>query len=352
MSDRQVWRVDRAGSLDRLKLQTEALPALKAGQAGVAVKAVGLNFADVFACLGLYSATPPGSFVPGLEFAGVVEQVGDDVTNLSPGDLVVGLTRFGAYTTHINLDVRYLRRLPPGWTAAEGAAYPVQAITAWYAIRDLGACKTNAAVLVHSAAGGVGLNALAILSALGARVVATVGSRDKVPFLVAHTGLRADQIVVRDRRQFGAQLDEALRASGMAGFDLVLDGVAGPFFAPAYQRLCPAGRLVIFGAADLMPKGTRPDWLRLAPRYLRRPRVDPIQMITDNKSVMGFNLIWLWDRADRLGPVYDELALMMPRPPYVGMRFPFAGAPEAMRFLQGGASVGKVVLEIEQETGC
>jgi len=350
MPVRQVWRIDKAGSLDRLKSEQDELPGPGPGQVRVAIAAVGLNFADVFACLGLYSATPPGPFVPGLECAGVVEAAGTGVTGLVPGSAVVGLTRFGAYATHLNVDAKYLRSLPDGWTLADGAAYPVQAITAWYAIRDLGACKAGDAVLVHSAAGGVGLNALAILTALGARVVATVGGEAKMPFLMTHAGLRAEQIIVRDRRRFGAQLDEALQANGLDGFDLVLDAVAGPFFEPAYRRLRPAGRLVIYGAADLMPQGTRPNWLRLASRYLRRPHVDPVQMISDNRSVMGFNLIWLWDRADRLGSTYDELAAMIRRPPHIGKRFAFADAPAAMRYLQRGGSVGKVVLEIEPGT--
>jgi alcohol dehydrogenase len=151
---------------------------------------------------------------------------------------------------------------------------------------------------------------------------------------------------VRDRRRFGAQLDEALGATGMDGFDLVLDAVAGPFFRPAYQRLRPAGRLVIYGAADLMPAGAKPNWLKLAPRYLARPRLDPIGMVSENRSVMGFNLIWLWDQADRLTDAYAGFAPCITRPPYIGHRFPFADAPLALRHLQSGASVGKVILDI------
>jgi len=263
-----------------------------------------------------------------------------------PGDRVIGLTRFGGYATHIDADVRYLHPLPAGWAFADGAALPVQAITAWYAISDLGACKPGHAVLVQSAAGGVGLNALAILQEMGARVVATVGNESKSAFLVDHARLERRQIIVRDRRAFGRQLDEALRANGMDGFDLVLDAVAGPFFEPAYRRLRPAGRLVVYGAADLMPAGTRTNWLKLAARYLTRPRIDPINMVSANRSVMGFNLIWLWEEADRLPEAYRGLAPYITRPPYIGRRFPFGEAPAALRYLQGGGSVGKVVLEI------
>lgn len=349
-----VWRVGRAGSLDRLARRAEGLPDPGPGEAQVAVKAIGLNFADVFACLGLYSATPTGAFVPGLEFAGVVESLGPPSEGSGaptaqlpqPGDPVVGLARFGAYATSLNADRRYLRPIPAGWTFAEAAAFPVQALTAWYGLVELGSLKRRAVVLLHSAAGGVGLNALAILAHFDARVVATVGHAAKREFLRDRFGLLPEQIVVRDRRDFARQLDDALAALGCDGFDLVFDAVAGPYFEPAYARLRPEGRLVLYGAADLMPGRRRLDYVRLALRYLRRPRLDPLRMIAENKSVMAFNLIWLWDRADRLGSAYDGVSGVLQNPPFVSRRFDFGDAPAALRHLQSGTSVGKVVLEV------
>jgi alcohol dehydrogenase len=265
---------------------------------------------------------------------------------LQPGDRVIGLTRFGAYATAVNVDARYLRAVPAGWTFAEAAGFPVQALTAWYGLIELGALKRGAAVLLHSAAGGVGLNALAILTGFDARVVATVGHPAKRDFLIERFGLSSDQIIVRNRRTFGPQLDGALAALGLGGFDLALDAVAGPYFKAAYKRLRPEGRLVLYGAADLMPPRPRPDYLRLAMRYLRRPRLDPLRMIADNKSVMAFNLIWLWERAERLPPAYEQLSCFVQGPPFIGRRFPFTAAPAALGYLQSGESIGKVVLEV------
>ena len=224
---------------------------------------------------------------------------------------------------------------------------PAQALTAWYAIWELGGGAPGGTVLVHSAAGGVGLLALAMLRTIDARVVATVGRPEKREFLVREHGLAADAVVVRDARRFDAQLGAALRAVGRPGFDLVLDSVSGPYFLPGYRRLNPAGRLVIFGAADMMSGGARPNWLRLAWQYVTRPRVDPLAMITENRSVMGFNLIWLWDHVDRLAPALADLRRLVPRPPTIGRRFAFADAPAAMRYLQSGTSVGKVVLDVD-----
>lgn len=349
---RDVWRTDRAGSLDRLTRRSEDLPDPRPGEARVAVKAIGLNFADIFACLGLYSATPKGSFVPGLEFAGVVEAVapavsGDAVPSaIRPGDAVAGLTRFGGYATAINVPVAYLRPIRSGWSFAQAAAYPVQGLTAWYGLLGLGALERGDVVLLQSAAGGVGLNALSILAALDARVIAVVGRAAKREWLVEHRGLAPAQVIVRERRGFGAALDCALAAAGADGFDLVFDAVAGPFLQPAYARLRPAGRLVVYGAADFMPHRARANYLRLALQYLRRPRIDPLRMMSDNRSVMGFNLIWLWDRVDSLAASLDELDKLIIAPPLVGRRFPFADVHAAWRYLQSGESIGKIVLEL------
>jgi alcohol dehydrogenase len=350
--NREVWRIGRPGARDRLERHTEPLADPGPGEARVAVKMIGLNFADVFACLGLYSATPPGPFIPGLEVAGVVEALGaagartDAAGTIRPGDRVYGLTRFGGYATVVNLDVRYLRPAPPGWSFGEAAAFPVQALTAWYGLIELGAARAGDVVLVQSAAGGVGLNALTMLAGIGARMIATVGRPSKRDFLVGQRGVPADHIIVRDRRHFGAQLDRALATLGADGFDLVFDAVAGPFFRPAYQRLRPEGRYIVYGAADFMPKRPRLSYPALAWRYLRRPRLDPLQMIQENRSVMAFNLIWLWDQADRLPRAFAEIERLFRTPPLVGRRFPFAEAPAALRHLQSGESIGKVVLEV------
>jgi alcohol dehydrogenase len=346
---REAWRMPKAGSLARLTRVSEPLAPPGPGEATVRVEAIGLNFADVFACLGLYSATPEGAFVPGLECAGVVEALGPpgQAGGGAPrvGDRVMVVTRFGGYATRLNVDARLLHPIPEGWSAAEAAAYPVQALTAWYALCVLGDVEAGEALLVHSAAGGVGLHALEIARARGAKVIATVGSAAKRDFLVAQRGMVPDAVVVRDRRAFGAQLDRALAAAGAQGFDLVLDAVMGPFFRPAFDRLRPEGRHLVFGAAEFMTGGARPNPAVLAWRWLRRPRVDPLAMISENRAVMGFNLIWLWSELDRLPGAYEALARLDARRPHVGARLPFAQAPEALRLLQSGRTEGKVVLE-------
>jgi len=357
---REAWTIARAGSLDRLERRADTLGPPGPGEARIRVHAIGLNFADVFACLGLYSATPRGPFVPGLECAGVVEALGPPVemgaggTTASPpfsaGDRVIALTRFGAYATALNVRTTYLHRMPADWDFTQAAAWPVTALTAWYGLRRLARVEAGDCVLVQSAAGGVGLAALGLLDATGAHVVATVGHEGKREFLLRGYRLTPGAVLVRDARRFGEQLDLALRSIGRSGFDVIFDAVAGPCFRAAYDRLRPEGRYVLFGAADFMPHRSRPGYVRLAWKYLTRPRLDPLAMIAQNRSVMAFNLIWLWDEAARLPEAIGQTSRLVPAP-HVGRQFDFADAPAAMRYLQSGDSIGKVVLVVRDEPG-
>jgi len=235
--------------------------------------------------------------------------------------------------------------IPAGWSTAQAAAYPVQALTAWYGLVHLGRVGASDTVLVHSGAGGVGLHARALLSAVGATTIFTVGHEDKRDFLAETFGVAPERVIVRDRSRFGAQLDAALAIVGAPALTIVFDAVAGPYFRPAYDRLAPEGRHILYGAADFMAPRDRPSYIRLAGKYLTRPRIDPLAMIAANRSVIGFNLIWLWDQVERLAPALQQCMALLPDPPYIGARFRFDAVPAALRELQKGSSVGKVVVE-------
>lgn len=360
------WRIPRAGSLRRLQLETIDLPPPGPGEVQVDVVAVGLNFADIFACLGLYSATPSGAFVPGLECAGVIRALGPALPKSTPspssrgaskvlpsardwrvGDRVMVLTRFGGYSTRINIDARYLWPVPDNWTLSEAAAYPVQALTAWYGLLALGKITAQSLILLHSAAGGVGLNALRAIQRVGARVIAVVGDDRKRLWLNEHLGVALEDIMVRDRG-FPAALDRALARHEVSGFDLVFDAVYGPVFEAGFSRLAPEGCYVLYGAADFMSQGQRANPLRLAWQYLRRPRLDPLAMISQNRGLRAFNLIWLWEEVHRLPEAMQESLHWIAEAPLIGGRFKFDHALDALHTLQGGLTTGKLVLIVDE----
>jgi alcohol dehydrogenase len=347
---RRVWSIPRAGSLSRLTLITEPLLPPGPGEVQVDVTAIGINFADVFACLGLYSATPSGRFTPGLECAGRVRCVGTGVDRWRAGDRVMVLTRFGGYATVVNVGAETLWPIPESWSDAEAAAYPVQALTAWYGLTSLGNARRGAVVLVQSAAGGVGLNALQALQTLGARAVAVVGSATKREWLIGRYGLTPGTVIVRSRR-LAADLDAALASLDARGFDLVFDAVYGTDFYPSFARLSPEGRHVLFGAADFMSLGRRPNPFRLAWHYLRRPRLDPLAMISQNRGLLAFNLIWLWQEASRLPDAMQATLTLIPKPPHIGGRYALEDAHTALTAIQSGNTVGKLVLEPQRASG-
>ena len=196
MVERQVYRMPKAGSINDLKLQTEILQEPQADEVCVQVKAIGLNFADIFAMQGLYKATPPGSFIPGLEFSGEIVAVGNAVPEWKQGDKVMGATKFGGYVSHINIHHRYIVPLPADWSFEQGAGFLVQGLTAYYALTALGDLQKGMTVLIHSAAGGVGILANRICKKFEAYTIGTVGNSKKVEFLLKQESY--DDVIVRD----------------------------------------------------------------------------------------------------------------------------------------------------------
>jgi NADPH:quinone reductase-like Zn-dependent oxidoreductase len=232
-------------------------------------------------CSGCIALPPKGSFIPGLEFAGQEQTVGTGVHTLKPGDPVMGVTRFGAWASHLTVDHRYVRPLSPGWSFQAGAAYPVQALTAYDALCTLGHLQPHQTVLIHSAAGGVGLWANRIAKHFDAFTVGTIGHADKWAVLDEEG---YDRGIVRGR-DFPRQLAEALEGRPL---DLVLECIGGRILKASLRQLASRGRLVVYGAARYASPGSRPAYWKLLWHYLRRPRLDIEALIIDGKYTDRF----------------------------------------------------------------
>ncbi|MEM1219647.1 MAG: zinc-binding dehydrogenase [Bacteroidota bacterium] len=334
---RQVYRL-KAGSFQDLKLSEEEISAPERGEVLVDVKAIGLNFADVFAIWGLYGATPTEPFIPGLEFAGVVSQLGSETEGLEVGQRVMGVTRFGAYASHLKVDYRYLIPIPEDWDMSTGAAYLVQVLTAYYGLVELGKIEQGHTVLIHSAAGGVGTLANRIAKKFGAFTIGTVGSTRKVKFCQEEG---YDQVIVRGK-DFPEKLESAL-----AGRDLllVMECIGGNILAESFKRLAPRGRMVLYGSANYAQDGDRPNYLKLLWKFINRPKLDPRDLIESNRAVLGFNLIYLHERVELMHQMLAEVGQLGIKAPMVGHRYAFNELPTAVRFFRSGQSIGKVVVE-------
>jgi len=334
---RSSYRISRAGSLHRLRIVTEELPPPQDNEVTIEVRAIGLNFADVFTVLGLYRAAPTRDCIPGIEFSGVVVERGAHVSAIPVGSRVMGSIRFGAYTTCLNIDQRYVVPIPDGWTFEEGAAFIVQALTAYYALVPLGNLQPRQTVLIHSAVGGVGIYANRIAKRLSAFTIGTVGSASKVPVARAEG---YDEVIVR-HRSFKDDLRTALDGRPLA---LVLDAVGGRIQRQSFDALAETGRLVTYGLSDFGSRRPTPNYLRLAWRYLRLPRYHSLSLIEWNRSVLGFNLIWLYDRVDLLRSMLEEIQALALPPPRIGTVYPFAQMKSALRDFQSGTTTGKLIV--------
>jgi synaptic vesicle membrane protein VAT-1 len=337
-------RIDRPGSWKELKVVETEEPKTLPGQVKVDVAASGVNFADVLVRMGVYRSAQEyvgWPIVPGFEVAGTVREVGPGANRFSPGDRVFGVTRFSGYASVVVVPEEQLRRLPDAWTQTEGATFPTVFLTAWYALRELCRLRPGARILVHSAAGGVGGAALGIARICQAETVAVVGAAHKVG--PART-LGATHVVDKSSES----LWPAIERAAPDGFDVVLDPNGVETLFESYRHLRPGGRLVVYGFHSMFRRGRgRPDYLKLAYDYWRTPRFDPIRMTGSNKSVMAFNLSYLFDRTALFAEAMDELlgwvadGRLGPLPVEA---YPFDRVADAHRALESARTVGKLAI--------
>ncbi len=336
-----AYQIKKVGSLKNLNLINVILPNPLPDEVTIQVKAIGLNFADVFCIHGLYSAAPKENLIPGLEFSGVVINKGNSVNEFNIGDRVIGITRFGAFTTHINLNKKYFIKLPAEWSFEVGAGFVVQALTAYYAIKELGNIQRGQTVLIHSVAGGVGIYLNRIAKKYNCITIGTVGNKNKTEHIKDE---QIDHLLVRDDN-FLSGLKEIL---GNKKLDLILESLTGKYFKPTFEMLAPQGRAVVYGASNFATHTNFPNYFQLAYRYFTRPKVDILKLIEQNRSVMGFNLIYLYDKADYLKALLDEIIKLNLAKPLIGKTFKFNEMHTALKYFQTGKSFGKVVIKVDE----
>ncbi|MFI6134244.1 SDR family NAD(P)-dependent oxidoreductase, partial [Micromonospora sp. NPDC051141] len=317
--DRLSWRLDvsEPGSLDNLTVVDcpEAAAPLGVGQVRVGVRAAGLNFRDVLVGLGMY---PDPAAVMGSEAAGVVLEVGPDVTGMVVGDRVFGMFN-GALGPVAVTDHRVLARIPLGWSFTRAASVPIVFLTAFYALRDLAGVRAGQRILIHAAAGGVGMAAVQLARAWGLQVYATAsaGKWDTLRQMGVDDTHLASSRDLEFRRSF-------LTVTGGEGVDVVLNALAGEF---------------VDASLDLLPRGGQ---------FVEMGKTD-VRVAADHPGVV-YQAFDLSDAgADRIGQMLGEILdmfaadILQPLPVRV---FESTQAVQALRYLQAARHVGKVVLRL------
>lgn len=334
---RQIW-IPKNGASNVLDVREAEDPKAGPGEVAIDVRGAGVNFADIMARMGLYPDAPPLPCVVGYEVSGIVTEVGDGVEGLAVGDRVLAMTRFGGYATHVVVprsQVAQIGDMP----FERAAAIPVNYLTAWLMLRELGNVQAHHAVLVHAAAGGVGQAALQICKDVGATVFGTASAGK-------HERLKAagcDHCIDYRNEDFE---QEVLRLTDGRGVDIVLDAVGGKSFRKGYRLLRPMGRLFAFGVSSLAP-GNKRSIVSALRGLVQMPSFRPVTLMNDNRGVFGINLGHLWDDIDRLLPMLNAIVDKVHEgtfAPVVDRTFSFDEAAAAHQYLQDRKNFGKVVL--------
>jgi NADPH:quinone reductase-like Zn-dependent oxidoreductase len=338
--------IARPGSHDRLIVEDHPDPLPGPGEVSIAVEAAGVNYADCIVRMGLYSSAKKfvgWPITPGFEVAGRVQSVGAGVSRVAPGDRVVAVSLFGGYATRLVVPEHQVFALPNGLSTAQAAGIPAVYLTAWYALFELVKLRPGMKVLVHSAAGGVGGALLQLGKIAECITVGVVGSAHKVE---AARSLGADFVIDKT----SADLWREAERHAPDGYDVVLDANGIETLGEGYRHLAPGGRLVVYGFATMLPRAKgRPSYPKLAYDWVRTPRFSPLDMCDANKSVIAFNVSYLFPKTallrEGMEAIFGWLAEGKMVPPPV-TTFPFAKVADAHRAIESGPTVGKLVLEM------
>jgi NADPH2:quinone reductase len=323
------------GGPDTLVLEDMPSPSARPGWAVVSVKAVGVNFPDVLIIEDKYQFKPARPFAPGSEISGVVKEVGEGVTHVKVGDRVLGNTGWGGMAEELALEAHRLIPIPDAMPFDEAAAFIMTYGTSYYGLKDRGFLKPGQTLLVLGAAGGVGLAAVELGAAMGARVVAAASSQEKVDLAI---GRGAESGVVYPPGPFDRDGQKALAeqfkaACGPEGAHVVYDGVGGDYAEAAIRTMAWEGRFLVVG----FPAGI--------------PRIPLNLALLKSCDICGV----FWGAAVSRDPkahqqnVADLMALYEAGKirPHVSEHFPLARAAEAISHLASRKALGKVVVMVD-----
>jgi NADPH2:quinone reductase len=317
--------VDRLMEPSELRVSEAPTPKLWPGTLAVDVRAAGCNFFDILMCQGKYQVKPPFPFIPGAEASGVVAEVAGDVKGFAVGDRVLLSTPLGAFAERVVVAARGVWKMPASMSFEEAAAFPIVYPTSYAALVYRARLQPGEWLLVHAAAGGVGVAAVQIGKALGARVIATAGGAEKLEVARA---AGADVLIDYQREDFVERVKEA---TGGKGADVIYDSVGGDIFDQSLKCIAWSGRLLVIGFAGG-----------------RIPEVKANRILLKNISVVGLH--WgayalheparVPETMAALFRLYEEGKIK----PVIFGTYPLEEIPAALAALGGRKTWGKVIV--------
>ncbi|XP_062451313.1 synaptic vesicle membrane protein VAT-1 homolog [Rhea pennata] len=327
------------GGYEKVKVQARRGGGPRPGELSVRVRACGLNFADLLARQGLYERQPPPPSCPGMECAGTVCALGDGVRGRQVGDRVMVLARSGLWQEVVNVPANQTWLMPEGMSFEEGAAFPVNYITAYMILFDFGNLRPNQSVLIHMAAGGVGTAAIQLCKTIENVTIFGTASASK------HDALRESGVAHPiDYRTM--DYVEEVRKISPKGVDIVMDPLGGSDTSKAFHLLKPMGKLITYGVSNLVT-GQKKNLMAMAKTWWNQFSINALQLLHHNKAVCGYDLGNLDQENELLGGVIAKLINLYNQgkiKPKIDSVWPFEQVVDAMRQMQEKKNVGKVIL--------
>lgn len=327
--------IKRPGDYRVLKLEEHPDLTPAAGEVLVDVKATGVNYADIIIRWGLYESAKKfvgWPITPGFEFSGTVRETGEKV---------IGVKLFNAYADQVVVPREFLFPLPDRMSFEEAAGFPAVMLTAYHALFQNVVVRSGMTALIHSAAGGVGSSLVQLCRIKGIRTIGVIGSSHKRKYLEE---LGCDVIIDKSTED----LWKRVRDVAPEGVDLAFDANGVETMKESYKHLAPCGKLLVYGAHSMFPKkGGKVNWPKLAKDFLRTPRFNPLNMTSENKSLITFNLSFLFGRQDLFREAMDDLLKWYSEGKLAAPKvqtLPLSEVGEAHRLLESGQTIGKVVL--------
>ena len=336
---RAIW-IKKHGGPNVLEVRETPDPEPKSGEVRVRARACGLNFAEVMARQGLYPDAPKPPCIVGYEGSGVVDAVGQNVTGHRVGERVVYMSRFGGQSSVVCVPEQQLFKMPESMSFEEGAALPVNYLTAYHMLFLVKRIRSGDRVLVHMAAGGVGTAVLQLCRTVEGVVTIGTASAKKHDYVRGHG---CDHVIDYRNADY---VEEVKKITGGRGVDVVLDALGGPDWKKGYALLAPGGLLVAFGLANANVGGKR-SLVHALGQILGSPLYTVMKMMTDNRGIAGVNMGTLWGNIDLIKQEADALLDLYRAGkirPHIGATYPFSRAVDAYGELENGKNVGKVVL--------
>jgi len=341
--------VRRYGPPEVLEQSERPDPQPKPGEVVIRVRAVGVNFADLLQRMGLYPGSPKPPFVPGIEIAGVVEKVAEGAAGraaetgvLKRGDAVAAYTEFNGYAEWVSVPARYAYRLPPGMTFEDGAAISVNYLTAYHSMFTMGNLQPGDRILIHGAAGGVGIAAVQLARARGLVIFGTAGPA-KQEYL---RRIGVDHAIDHEKSDFVG----VVQKFAPDGIEMVMDPIGGKSWSRSLECLGPMGRLIAYGFSSTAGPEGKKSLMRAGMALLQTPRFHPLKLMASNIAVIGVNLGRLQARAAVLAGEIDELFKLYAAgkiKPVIAKTFPLGEAAAAHRYMHDRKNIGKVILVVK-----